>query len=108
VPSPTPPAGLLDSWLRGRTAAFRGAEDCFSAALAGGPAALDVPRWLTLVLPPTVDDGDRGADLRSSRPKLLRAGVMEDAAVRRSISGTPQGGVISACLCNVYLHRLDR
>ena len=39
---------------------------------------------------------------------MLRAGVMEDVAVRRSISGTPQGGVISPCLCNVYLHRLDR
>jgi group II intron reverse transcriptase/maturase len=39
---------------------------------------------------------------------MLRAGVMEDAAVTRSISGTPQGGVISPCLCNVYLHRLDR
>jgi len=39
---------------------------------------------------------------------MLRAGVMQDGAVRRSISGTPQGGVISPCLCNVYLHRLDR
>jgi RNA-directed DNA polymerase len=39
---------------------------------------------------------------------MLRAGVMEDTAVRRSISGTPQGGVISPCLCNVYLYRLDR
>ncbi len=39
---------------------------------------------------------------------MLRAGMMEDAAVRHSISGTPQGGVISPCLCNVYLHRLDR
>ena len=39
---------------------------------------------------------------------LLRAGVMEEGAVRRSISGTPQGGVISPLLCNVYLHRLDR
>ena len=39
---------------------------------------------------------------------LLRAGVMEDGAVRRSEAGTPQGGVISPCLCNVYLHRLDR
>jgi RNA-directed DNA polymerase len=32
--------------------------------------------------------------------------VMEDRAVRRSDAGTPQGGVISPCLCNVYLHRL--
>jgi RNA-directed DNA polymerase len=33
---------------------------------------------------------------------------MEDRAVRRSGAGTPQGGVIWPCLCNVYLHRLDR
>src|ERR671922_889718 len=39
---------------------------------------------------------------------MLRAGVMQDRAVRRSNAGTPQGGVISPCLCNVYLHRLDR
>src|SRR6266508_1040036 len=39
---------------------------------------------------------------------LLRAGVMEEGTVRRSISGTPQGGVVSPLLCNVYLHRLDR
>src|SRR6266498_3049205 len=39
---------------------------------------------------------------------LLRAGVMEQGAVRRSVSGTPQGGVVSPLLCNVYLHRLDR
>ena len=35
---------------------------------------------------------------------MLRAGVMLDGSVRRSISGTPQGGVISPVLCNVYLH----
>ena len=39
---------------------------------------------------------------------MLRARVMEDRAVRRTGAGTPQGGVISPCLCNVYLHRLDR
>ncbi len=39
---------------------------------------------------------------------MLRAGVMQDGAVRRSVTGTPQGGVISPLLCNVYLHRLDR
>ncbi len=39
---------------------------------------------------------------------LLRTGVMEDGALRRSVTGTPQGGVISPVLCNVYLHRLDR
>ena len=39
---------------------------------------------------------------------MLRAGVMEDRTVKRTGAGTPQGGVISPCLCNVYLHRLDR
>jgi group II intron reverse transcriptase/maturase len=39
---------------------------------------------------------------------MLRAGVMADGAVRREVSGTPQGGPISPLLCNVYLHRLDR
>ena len=39
---------------------------------------------------------------------MLRAGVMESGVVRHPITGTPQGGVISPLLCNVYLHRLDR
>jgi group II intron reverse transcriptase/maturase len=39
---------------------------------------------------------------------MLRAGVMQDGAVRHSVVGTPQGGVISPLLANVYLHRLDR
>jgi RNA-directed DNA polymerase len=39
---------------------------------------------------------------------MLRAGVMEHGALRRRDAGTPQGGVISPLLANVYLHRLDR
>jgi RNA-directed DNA polymerase len=39
---------------------------------------------------------------------FLRAGVMEDGAARRPVSGTPQGGCISPLLCNLYLTRLDR
>jgi RNA-directed DNA polymerase len=39
---------------------------------------------------------------------MLRAGVMEDGQVRRTVAGTPQGGVFSPAMCNVYLHRLDR
>jgi group II intron reverse transcriptase/maturase len=39
---------------------------------------------------------------------MLRAGVMHDGNLRRSVTGTPQGGVVSPLLANVYLHRLDR
>ena len=38
----------------------------------------------------------------------LKAGVMEDMAVRKEMTGTPQGGVISPLLANLYLHWLDR
>jgi group II intron reverse transcriptase/maturase len=37
----------------------------------------------------------------------LEAGVMEEGAVRSSTTGTPQGGVISPLLANIYLHALD-
>ena len=39
---------------------------------------------------------------------MLRAGVMDAGAVRHPVTGTPQGGVISPLMCNVYLHRIDR
>lgn len=38
--------------------------------------------------------------------KWLKAGVLEDGAVRHPETGTPQGGVISPLLANVYLHEV--
>jgi len=39
--------------------------------------------------------------------KLLEAGVMEEGEVRKATTGTPQGGVISPLLANIYLDALD-
>lgn len=36
--------------------------------------------------------------------KWLNAGVMENGALQRSESGTPQGGVVSPLLANIFLH----
>ena len=38
----------------------------------------------------------------------LEAGYMEDWQYHRTYSGTPQGGILSPLLANIYLHELDR
>ena len=44
--------------------------------------------------------------------KILRAGVMIEGRIKNTIAGTPQGGVISPLLANIYLndfdHKLER
>jgi group II intron reverse transcriptase/maturase len=39
--------------------------------------------------------------------RWLEAGVMEDGVISKMTAGTPQGGVISPLLSNIYLHVLD-
>lgn len=52
---------------------------------------------------------ERVSDRRAQKliRQWLRAGTMEDGVLRRSVAGTPQGGVISPLLSNIYLHALD-
>ena len=39
--------------------------------------------------------------------QFLESGIVEDGIVKESTSGSPQGGVISPLLANIYLHPLD-
>jgi group II intron reverse transcriptase/maturase len=87
---------LLDeSWRGARWVAESDVADCFEAIPHSG---------LMTAIEERITDRHVLKLLRS----MLGAGVMADGAIRRSMTGTPQGGVISPCLCNVYLHRLDR
>ena len=38
---------------------------------------------------------------------LLKAGYLEEWRYHNTLSGTPQGGVVSPILANIYLHQLD-
>ena len=46
----------------------------------------------------------RDGVLRRTIDKWLAAGVLEDEELSHPDAGTPQGGVVSPCLANVYLH----
>lgn len=60
------------------------------------------PRHLRSFLDHRVRDGV----IRRAIGKWLNAGVMEDGQVRHPNLGTPQGGVISPLLANIYLHEV--
>ena len=56
-----------------------------------------------------LDQRVRDGVLRRAVDKWLKAGVLEDGQWHRPETGSPQGGVISPVLSNVYLHEvLDR
>ncbi len=38
---------------------------------------------------------------------MLKAGYWEDGQQRQTLSGTPQGGIVSPLLANIFLHELD-
>jgi len=87
---------LIDqSWKRRRWVLETDIADCFEAIPHSG---------LMSAIEERVSDRHLLKLLRA----MLRAGVMQDDAVHRDVTGTPQGGVLSPVLCNVYLHRLDR
>ena len=44
--------------------------------------------------------------IRRMIDKWLKAGAVEDGLLHRTTEGTPQGGVVSPCLSNIFLHHV--
>lgn len=59
------------------------------------------------VLPVLIGKKIKDARLIQLVQKMLKAGYMEDWKYYDTISGAPQGGIISPLLANIYLHELD-
>jgi len=61
------------------------------------------------ILRSILDQRVRDGVIRKMIDKWMKAGVFEDGQYKRAEGGTPQGGVISPLLANIYLHEvLDR